>query len=297
MRCLFVFCVLILSCSLASNPYPSSKLVAEETEPKEAVTLKVLFGYGTGDMKTPEEVPVTEVSDLDVYPIRTRIIIEGQPIKVNHKGEEITAMWWAKSIEDIRRDLDIGEKLFESVKIKFVVTEVSYREFQPNVLRYWIDANNQTGLLSVVYMLPSAFDFDGYSSAPWEAVNRGIVIHYRADKWTLAHEVGHYFGLMHPFVDDFVEDTPIQKRTYCSGPVNSTSNCHNLMNYCDHDPKHITPGQIDRFRRFLRATRVDHLTRARSSIFLRNHDFPNPGGTNIIYNLHFSDTILPKVAD
>jgi hypothetical protein len=79
---------------------------------------------------------------------------------------------------------------------------------------------------------------------------------------TLAHEIGHYFGLYHPWgsgsgscnVDDEVEDTPLQALAYYGCPrqeeafsCGSLDMLHNMMAYVD-DPclLYFTRGQVDR---------------------------------------------------
>ena len=100
----------------------------------------------------------------------------------------------------------------------------------------------------------------GVSSAPWEDFSHGIFVFCAHDEWTLPHEIGHYFGLLHVFYeDDFVDDTPFQEDKYCVDEEDATPNCKNAMGYCSHLPKKVTPGQIERMKRFLRATRADHI--------------------------------------
>jgi len=282
MRILLVVTVLITGCCLSVAGRDPQILIErtqtteDVTEPQQEINLEKLFGFKKEHLKTPDLIPLNVLPDPDVYPITTRIIIEGQPISMKHEGDQIKGVWWAKKMEEVKRDLANAEELYKEIGLKFVVTEVAYKEFQTNVLAHFIDANNHPGTLTIVYMLPNGFRWDGYSSGPWERVTRGIVIHYLADQWTLSHEVGHYFGLMHTFDEDFVGDTAPQTIKFCTGEEFSTTNCHNIMNYCDHEPKLLTPGQVDRFKRFLRSKRMNHFDRERADLFLRGHKFPTP---------------------
>jgi hypothetical protein len=304
MRILLVVTALITGCCLtaasrnsflqAETAAPTTEEVAQQDQEVLAIDLLALFGFSEGDLQTPEVIPSSVLPDPDVYPITTRIIIEGQPIQFDNDGEQIEAMWWARRSEQVKRDLENTEQIYADIGIKFVVTEVSYREFNPNIMQHFIDANIHKGIMTVVYMLPNGFVWDGMSSAPWEPITRGIILHYLADEWTLAHEIGHYFGLKHSFEDDLVDDTPEQEQRYCAGPESSTPNCRNIMNYCDHTPKYVSPGQIDRFKRFLRSKRMDHFDRERTDLYLRGHKFPTPAGANVNFAITIDDKIEVK---
>ena len=261
----------------------------EVVEPTE--TEIIIFGFDDFNVQTPDLIPPDILPEPDVYTINTRILIEGQPVEIMQDGKMIEGMWWARDPDDVQRDIDNAEKVYSDLGIKFHVSEISFREMNPNLLDHFIGANLHPGLMTVVYMLPNNFQWDGYSSAPWEMVNRGIIVHYLADDWTLAHEIGHYFGLLHPFAEDYVSDTPEQESKYCTGPEHSTRNCHNIMNYCDHTPKMATPGQLERFKRFLRASRMDHFVREYTDIMLRGHKFPTPSGTKVIFNINIEDPV------
>jgi len=283
---LLVCMALITGCCLStgSNYFSQAKPVTTTETDKTEVDLQELFGFGKEALATPDEIPSDVLPDPRTYPITTRIIIEGQPATFNRNGKTITNMWWSKSIDDVKRDIANTEELYAKVGLKFVVIEVVYREFNPHMINHFLDANIHSGMLTIVYMLPNGFSWDGYSSGPWEPIVRGVVINYLAGEWTLAHEVGHYFGLNHPFDEDFVDDTPEQKQKYCTGEEFSTPNCHNIMNYCEHTPKHVTPGQMVRFKRFLRAKRMNHFDHERPDMLLRGQEFPMPIPTESVLN-------------
>lgn len=279
---LVVFVFLLTGCYFTQS---RTLLSAEPKISTKSKIIKSIFGFTNVEIKTPDLIPSNVLPDSGVYYISTRVVIEGQPIETMHKGKMVEGMWWARTPKDVRRDLDNTEKIYEKIGVKFHVKEVIFKEMNPNMLDHFIDANVHPGEMTLVYMLPNMFQWDGYSSAPWEMVNRGIIIHYLADEWTAAHEIGHYFGLLHPFAEDYVDDTPEQTVKYCTGKEHSTPNCHNIMGYCDHTPKHATPQQLERFKRFLRAKRIDHCVREYTDVLLRGHRFPTPSETNIIFNI------------
>ncbi len=287
--------LLIFSISGCQSPTMPDDSPSSFMENVTVLTRKDVFEFGKDDMVTPD--PVENLPEIDVYTINTRIIIEGQPIKV--KGvegyDQVEGMWWARKSEDILRDLKNAEAIYKDVGLKFHVYEMSYREWTPDVIDHFLDANRYPFVMTLVYMLPNGFPFEGYSSAPWEQFNRGIVISYDADTWTVAHEIGHYFGLLHPFMDeysenDFVDDTLEQQIKYCFGEFDSTPNCQNIMQYCNHEPKEITPGQVTRMQRFLRAKRLSHLTRDVTDIFLQGQEIPELDSLRVQFNLNIGDS-------
>lgn len=102
----------------------------------------------------------------------------------------------------------------------------------------------------VRYLFPMRKDRDmddstsGSGSFPWMEHSDGVCIFgLLADDWTLAHEIGHWLGLYHVFdADDMVEDTGrVEKGT-----------TDNVMDYTARTPT-VTPGQLERMRRFLHA--------------------------------------------
>lgn len=297
-RILLGFVFLLTGCCLPQSRTTFSaepEVVTTKIEPADEADSTVdvvqsMLGFTEANIKTPDPIPASILPEPDSYQINTRVIIEGQPVQIPQNEQMIEGMWWARTPEDVRRDLDNAEKIYEKIGIKFHITEVSFKEMNPNLLEHFIRANMHPDQMTVVYMLPNSFSWDGYSSAPWEMVNRGIVVHYLADEWTVAHEIGHYFGLLHTFNEDFADDTSEQTMRYCTGKERSTPNCHNIMNYCDHEPKHITSDQLNRFKRFLRAKRMNHYVRDYTDVMLRGHEFPTPSGTNIVFNV----TITPS---
>ena len=301
MRITIGFCLLMTGCCILKShaveeTYQSTTetIVASSVEVSESpsvegsestpIDVATLFRFNIEDMQTPEQILAEELPELDAYHINTRIVIEGQVVEIDHEGAPVTGVWWSREMADIWRDLKHAEEIYKNIGVKFHVSDISFQEYKPSILERFLDAHKTPDILTITYMLPNSFIWEGYSAAPWEVLNRGVVIHYLADEWTLAHELGHYFGLLHPWDEDCAKDTPEQTQKFCTGPEFSTPNCHNIMNYCEHEPKHITPDQVVRFRRFLRDKRMNQYVREYTDLMLRSDKIPSPAGTTVIFN-------------
>ena len=239
----FIFLFLIFGC-FPTNPI-INKVAIE--------SYKISEIYKELKKETPEEVFLP--LDTDTYFVKTKIIIETSQFKGTN-GSNVT--WLARTQEEIKEDLKIAENIFSDIPIKFVVKEITYREIQNNIH----DFRNSPDMMTIFYFLPSQCEarrcnFAGYSSPPWAKPFNAIFITCNATKWTVAHEIGHYFGLIHTFEEDYINGTESQEIFPCQ--KENSPNCHNIMNYCEHEPKIITQNQITRFRRFLRASRYECL--------------------------------------
>ncbi|KKM18810.1 hypothetical protein LCGC14_1661990, partial [marine sediment metagenome] len=192
----------------------------------------------------------------DFYYIRTRIVIETAQIQWPETNEKITLK--AVTKKKVEDSLLLAEKIYKDVGLKFHVDQYVFMNFQPKINHFWIDATRYSDSLSFYFLLPRAdVPFNGLGSGPWGACPWGIILFATANKWTLAHEVGHYFGLLHPFgkigkEGDCVKDTPVHT-SMIGGP-----NINNIMMYSTFTNKKlpfITAGQIERMQRFLRTKR------------------------------------------
>lgn len=207
----------------------------------------------------PKEVPETVLPNYDIYHIRTRIVIESIDVELDDVGK---ATLFATQYEDLMADLKLTENIFSDIPLKLVVEEMVYMQYKPNHNRFYLDAMLHPNCLSIYYMLPNDFhkDIVGLSSSPWEPITTGILMTSGRSRSTLAHEVGHYFGLNHTFAYDYCSDTPTQTEKPCQAKcADETINCRNIMNYCPHYPKYITKQQLERVRRFLRSSRKLHI--------------------------------------
>jgi len=207
----------------------------------------------------PKEVPETVLPNYDMYYIKTRIVIESIDTDIKGIGK---ATLFATQYEDLMYDLDFVEQTFSEIPLKLVVEEMIYMQYKPNHNRFYLDAMLHPNCLSIYYMLPNDFheNIVGLSSSPWETITTGILLTSGRSRSTLAHEVGHYFGLNHTFCYDYCSDTPTQVEKPCKAKCpDETINCRNIMNYCPHYPKYITKQQLERVRRFLRSSRRLHI--------------------------------------
>lgn len=208
----------------------------------------------------PKEIPNSILPSRHRYVIRTRIVIEGAMVQA--EDEEWPQQIWAVQPKEAVRQLRIAEAVYADLHIEFHVTEIVFRKYTENFLEHFGDSVRNPNAMSVHWMLPNSFLLAGVSSGPWDEYNTGILLGYKASEWVLTHEIGHFFGLLHPFFafgddGDMVSDTPTQLEVTCFGKENATPNCKNSLSYCNHAPKFVTPGQIDRMRKFIRAERMD----------------------------------------
>lgn len=86
--------------------------------------------------------------------------------------------------------------------------------------------------LDGVVVTPRALGASGFSNRPYHLGR------------TLTHELGHFFGLLHPWgeggsctISDYVDDTPAQ-----SGPI---SGCPSLVNQCGTTPPSMVPNYLN----------------------------------------------------
>ncbi len=210
-------------------------------------------------LPAPSEVPAEVFPDPQKYFIRTRIVIEFQSEKV--EGEEHAySIAYAANPTNVMLAIKHAEELYAELGIFIDIAEIVFRPMKSEFSTLVKDANAHPNYLSIYYMLSQDVGFYGLSGAPWEhVISYGVYLSYGHDEWTFAHELGHYFGLLHTFDDDFIEDTPKQEDHPCEEDDVSKPNCMNIMNYCKHLPKAVTPGQLERMKLFLRAKRHNQI--------------------------------------
>lgn len=259
--CLF-FATIILSCitdkrvefvekNLVQIPLPS------QLSPTATIPLRYkLFNRLTSTI--PDEIPESVIPTQPVYHIRTRIVIDYYDVCC----EDGTSMKIMQFDEDrINKAIEFTEWIYRDIAIKLDVMKCEFVYARDDYRERWVDALQHPGYLSIYWMVPNSFPYGGLSVFPWEIFPEGILLNVRADGETLAHEIGHYFGLMHTFIDDGCDDTPVQQFDDCRGVLgtifNYAPNCRNIMNYCSHSQYYITKCQKERVLRYLRASRMN----------------------------------------
>lgn len=130
-----IFCLAFFAVSCNASEKTTDLQQAKKISPTEEVSsseseesissLTDVFGFSPIDMETPALIP--DLPEFDVYPIKVRIVIEGQPIKFKDEGKDVAAMWWAKDIQNVRKQLKIAEEIYSEVPVVFVITEVTIR--------------------------------------------------------------------------------------------------------------------------------------------------------------------------
>lgn len=94
----------------------------------------------------------------------------------------------------------------------------------------------------------------GISYAPYGLIRNGIIIAFDTHGEVLPHEIGHYFGLLHPWEDD-IEDTTHESEDDCSTFEESV----NIMSYCDemkygfYSTMALTDGQRNKVRETIKS--------------------------------------------
>jgi len=259
------YLVLIMISFVILTPLKAQQLPPEARNQLDTLVAG-LFGIEGSPKELPPVVSTKVFPFLKIYYIRTRVVIETRLVEDDPK-KKVCIFRQAATLQRVITDIQNAEKIYSEIAIRFVVSQIIYEEPQ-TPLMHWLSASLHPGYLTIVYLLPNDLPYDGCSSMPWEKIDRGILITYGADGWTLAHETGHYFGLLHTFEEDYVDDTPQQEKKFCV-TEKETSNCGDIMNYCLHTPKYITPQQKMRFTRFLRAKRLDLVTSERPGLLAR----------------------------
>jgi hypothetical protein len=222
---------LVCDCSVPhAHPLPQPQPIIETPVPlPDTINKKVELDF------SPEQ---TE------YYVRTRIVIE---IVAADISEEYVFIAHALSTEVIKKEIEIVENVYGEVGLKLYIDQITFVEHDANWAKYRLDAMNFPDYLSVYYLLPGSFPFQGLSCYPDDA--EGIVLSPERDSYTLAHEIGHFFGLKHIFgEDDFVDDTPFQESKK-SAP--DSSNYYNVMGYDGGEPSVLTHGQAQRVLYFI----------------------------------------------
>lgn len=156
------------------------------------------------------------------------------------------------SEEDILKELNFAEKCFIPLNLSLRVKEFIQTTKDEDFIE--LGKNNKNSI--TIYYGPFKINeedriiFGMGLLPPYEGIYINSLIH---DKYTLAHELGHYFGLEHVFAPggDFCDDTPEQNEP---DPYGS-----NIMDYSIKDNLSFTSDQIKIIYRNLNTTRKNVL--------------------------------------
>lgn len=208
-----------------------------------------------------------EVKNGEKYYVKTRIVIEQEIIK-----DEKSTYTIQQSSDFMDKSILKANELLASINVEIVVmikeymiydTNCPYHAF--NIEDYLFDALKYPDYMSIYFIRvnnPGWGEIEGYSVMPWvKKFKYGIMINDLATSNgdnVLIHEIGHYFGLIHTFSEDFVDDTPPQINSiYGSSEI--YPNYKNVMNYSTCEDVCFTKGQYDRFLYFLRTYRKNNI--------------------------------------
>lgn len=209
--------------------------------------------------------PPSFVAPEPIYPtqseyyVRVRAVIEYMTLAIaTDDGEISNLMIFGESAETIKKELQFAEDVYDEIGLKFHIVKTEFREYGDLNSELLEDAAKYPDHMSIYYRMPRLDEyFEGLSGAPYEHLHSyGILLSYNRNPWTAAHEIGHYFGLLHTFMEDHCDDTPAETTEPCV-KKGETKNCCNIMNYCLHSPKVVTPDQLERMTDFIRSRRFN----------------------------------------
>lgn len=191
--------------------------------------------------------------------------------------------------EKLHNDLYLLNVSFHPLNIEFVIRKVTpiihrhnfkdKKEFDDGWLGEMLKISNEEGqsfcdrraaedrtVCSIFIQFSLGYGISGLSKLPYWSDCMGIRIcgPYISD-YLLAHEFGHYFGLMHTFHQDinegdFIDDTESGPENVLFVGTTLDPNCDNIMTYSDaNEPRVFTKGQIEKMKRFMVAFRCEEI--------------------------------------
>ena len=240
--------VLIFMTSCSEEPEESFELGRYEERPVEVDD--VIEDISAAGVATPP------------YIVNVRVIVEKRPDGT-----------LARTPEQIKQDFEIATEFYSPILMSFYIGEAQEllveEESLPNKRDYRNNADLNSDAMSVFYVFGHKWLTPaGLSAFPWsETQPNGIFVNGpHADYFTLAHEIGHYFGLYHTFTeghrhDDFVHDTQ-NEHEWEEETGRPYTQYANLMNYSGSGTQRLTLGQLERVRFFAVTLRSHQILRS-----------------------------------
>lgn len=220
------------------------------------------------------------LSNLPPKALKVKIYVESYVSYIESPTNIKIVTFSARAQDRIKEDFEICQKIFEDINLSFEIQDINFVvpltepiATTEDLCYYDKNLTPSSDEICIYYIFShnAAVSFSGYSVFPWHEGNTIFIVGAIADKYTLAHEIGHYLGLYHTFEEDFVDDTPGYGKTLSSeeidfyhiiGNPDLDPNYNNLMNYTLAQDRILTDGQLKRARYFL--------------IYARNNAIKNP---------------------
>lgn len=187
---------------------------------------------------------VIEPIDFEELNIGTRVVIfleDSEPI----------VSW-----ELIDLEIRIVEAIYAPINLHIIIEEIEF-------LNLWMpkdiqeDAQLHKETLNIYFThIPLEMEINGWSGMPFNPYGYQVVVGQLRLPTTLAHEIGHYFGLFHTYLKtDLVEDT-LPPNKWDTNPAEAHNmKYRNIMGHASIFRTYLTDGQLERVEYYARRHR------------------------------------------